>query len=76
MERFHFPSEDGINAPAAINYQGTLRLTPIIDGKRAFVEWFVEFDGPSNEVAQWNDLFLKLIPQWVDSLRRTLAGQR
>jgi len=76
MERFHYPSEEGIDGPAAINYQGTLRLKPIVDGNRAFVEWFVEFDGPSNEAAQWNDLLLKLIPQWVDSLHRTLAGQR
>jgi hypothetical protein len=76
MERFHFPSEEGTHGPAAINYRGTLRLRPIVDGNRAFVEWFVEFDGPSNEAARWNGLLLKLIPQWVDSLHRTLAGQR
>ncbi|WP_223115482.1 SRPBCC family protein [Luteimonas suaedae] len=76
MERFPFPVGEDIDVPAAIGYQGTLRLTPIVDGNRTFVEWFVEFDGPSNEAAQWTGLFLELIPQWVDSLRRTLAGQR
>jgi hypothetical protein len=34
----------GAAAPAPIDYQGTLRLTPVIDGARTFIEWFVEFD--------------------------------
>ncbi len=76
MERFHFPAKEGIVAPAPIDYQGTLRLTPIVDGNRAFVEWFVEFGGPPTEAAQWTDLLLKLIPQWVNSLQGTLAGRR
>jgi hypothetical protein len=76
LEQFGFPSEGASNAPASINYRGTLRLTPIVDRNRAFVEWFVDFDAPSHEAAQWTDLLLKLIPQWVDSLHRTLAGQR
>ena len=76
MERFHFPDKKGEDAPAPVAYQGTLRLTPIIDGDRAFVEWFVEFDGPSTEAAQWNKLLLELIAQWVDSLRRALADGR
>jgi polyketide cyclase/dehydrase/lipid transport protein len=75
MEPLPFPRE-GSNAPAPVNYQGTVRLAPIVDGGRTFVEWFVEFDGPSNEAPQWTDLLLELIAQWVDSLGRTLAGQR
>jgi hypothetical protein len=74
MERFAFPAAEG--APAPVGYQGTLRLTPIVDGNRTFVEWFVDFDGPGNEAAQWTALLLGLIAQWADSLRRTLAGQR
>lgn len=76
MERLHFPDKEGADAPAPVAYQGTLRLTPIIDGDRAFVEWFVELDGPSNEAAQWTKLLLELIAQWVDSLHRTLADRR
>jgi hypothetical protein len=71
MERFAFPPGESAEV-AAVNYQGTLRLTPIVDGNRAFVEWFVEFDGPANEAAQWNDLLMKLIAQWVASLKRAL----
>lgn len=76
MDEFPFPGEGGDASPAPVNYQGTLRVTPIVDGNRAFVEWFVEFESPPNEAAPWTNLLLELIAQWVDSLRRTLAGQR
>jgi hypothetical protein len=75
MEPFPFPAA-GRAVPAPIDYRGTLRLTPVIDGDRTFVEWFVEFDGNPDESEQWTGLLLELIPQWVDSLRRTLAGHR
>lgn len=26
------------------NYRGTIRVTPVTDGDRSFVEWFAEFD--------------------------------
>jgi Polyketide cyclase / dehydrase and lipid transport len=71
MEPFEFPTKDG---PAPINYQGTLRLMPIIDGDRTFIEWSVEFGSNSNDSGQWMALLQELIPLWVDSLRRTLAG--
>jgi hypothetical protein len=75
MEPFPFPKE-GQDAPAPVNYQGTMRLIPIVDGNRTFIEWFVEFDSPPDEVPQWNGLLLELIAQWVGSLRRTLDGER
>lgn len=76
MERFPFPGKEGADAPTPIDYKGTLRLTPIVNGGRTFVEWFVEFESPSNQVGQWTDLLSELIVQWVDSLQRTLAGRR
>jgi hypothetical protein len=76
MDEFPFPGEGGDASPAPVKYQGTLRVTPIVDGNRAFVEWFVEFESRQNEAAPWTNLLLELIAQWVDSLRRTLAGQR
>src|SRR5574337_322245 len=31
--------------PVAVNnYQATIRVTPIVDGNRAFVEWYASFD--------------------------------
>lgn len=76
MEPFPFPGKGGTAAPAPIDYQGTLRLAPIVDGDRTFIEWFVEFEAEPSVSARWTDLLLELVPQWVDSLRRTLAGQR
>lgn len=76
MEQFHFPAKEGAGIPAPVDYEGTLRLAPIVDGDRTFVEWSVAFEGSPNEAAQWTALLLELIPQWVGSLRRTLASQR
>jgi len=67
---------EGADAPDPVAYEGTLRPTPIVDGDRTFVEWFVDFEGQPNEAAQWTALLLDLILQWRDSLRRTLAGRR
>jgi hypothetical protein len=74
VEPFSFPAREGAAAPAPIDYQGTLRLTPVIDGYRTFIEWFVEFESRPAEAKQWTGLLLDLISQWVDSLRRTLVG--
>ncbi len=72
MEPFEFPVQGATRAPAAVDYTGTLRLTPIVDGDRTFFEWYVEFNCQPEDVQQWNDLLMDLIPQWVDSLRRAL----
>lgn len=76
MERFPFPGKEGADAPAPIDYRGTLRIAPIVNGDRTFVEWFVEFESAPNQAGQWTDLLSELIVQWVDSLQRTLAGRR
>ena len=74
MEPFEFPAASATARPAPIEYRGTLKLTPIVDGNRTFVEWFVDFEANAPDGAQWTELLSKLIAQWVDSLRRTLAG--
>lgn len=76
LEEFPFPGGGTDTSPAPVNYQGTLRVTPIVESNKAFVEWYVEFDSAPNEDNQWRSLLLTLIVQWMDSLRRTLAGQR
>ena len=56
------------------DYQATLRVTPIIDGKRAFVEWWATFDCAADEYDQWMT-FLEQdgFPKWLESLRTVLA---
>jgi ketosteroid isomerase-like protein len=75
MEPFEFPARGSTSAPAAVDYTGTLRLTPIIDSNRTLIEWFVEFNCQPEDLPQWNELLMGLIPQWVDSLRRALDGE-
>ena len=54
------------------NFQATIRVRPIVDGDRAFVEWFATFDcepaAREERVAFFRDAFAG----WLDSLRRHL----
>ena len=55
-------------------FQATLRVTPVIDGDRAFVEWWATFDC---EVASRDELTGTLrgsFEKWLESLRDTLAA--
>ena len=38
-------------------YRATLRVTPVTDGDKAFVEWWVTFDCESSEVDNWEGFF-------------------
>jgi len=56
----------------ARRYRATLRVTPVVDGNRAFVEWWATFDC---EPERRNDLvafFRNGFAQWLGSLRRYL----
>lgn len=76
LEAFPFPSPGPNGTPAAIDYAGTLRLTPIVDDDRTFIEWFVDFDCPMSDVEPWSAELSKLIPQWIGSLRHVLCEAR
>lgn len=72
MDPFPFPEPSEVDAPAAIDYGGTVRLSTIVDGDQTFIEWFVDFDCAPEDRARWNDKLMDLIPEWVASLGRTL----
>jgi len=55
-------------------YRGTGRVTPIVDGNRAFVEWSVTFDCPAKEQANCTRLLEEAMPQWLKSLRAVFEG--
>ena len=61
-------------APVA-NYRATLRVTPIIDGDRAFVEWWASFDCEPSSVPARCDFFRDAFAGWLGSLRRHLQHQ-
>jgi hypothetical protein len=64
LEPFRFPVRD---------FVATIRVTPIVDGNRAFVEWWVTFDCAENERDHWTAFFARSFAGWLESLRRHLA---
>ncbi len=56
-------------------YRGTARVTPIVDGNRAFVEWSVHLECPDAERGNCAALLEKAMPQWMSSLRTVLERQ-
>lgn len=54
------------------HYVGTLRITPIIDGDRAFVEWWATFDCEPSESERWMAFYRDAFATWLGSLRRHL----
>jgi hypothetical protein len=63
--------EDG--APPVENYRATIRVTPIVEGDRAFVEWWATFDRDADERVQCTAFFQTAFAGWLESLRRTLV---
>ncbi|HVN28865.1 MAG TPA: SRPBCC family protein [Candidatus Binataceae bacterium] len=53
-------------------YRGTGRVTPIVDGNRAFVEWCTVFECVDAERGNCAAFFEEGTPQWLKSLRATL----
>jgi ribosome-associated toxin RatA of RatAB toxin-antitoxin module len=53
-------------------YQGTGRVTPVVDGNRAFMEWSVHFECPETERENCVKLLKEAMPQWFKSLRAVL----
>ena len=59
------------------NYQATLRVSPIVDGNRAFVEWWASFDCAPDEQDRWTSYFANDgFARWLASLRDRLGGRR
>jgi hypothetical protein len=57
------------------DYRATLRVVPVIDGGRAFVEWSATFDCPPERVGEWSAFFREAFGRWLGSLRRYLDGR-
>jgi len=55
------------------HFQATLRVTPVVDGDRAFVEWFATFDCAAEDLDVRIGFFRDAFGGWLESLRRTLT---
>jgi hypothetical protein len=57
------------------NYQSTLRVTPVVDGDRAFVEWWATFDCAEDEETQWTTWLMQDgFPVWLSGLAAMSAS--
>jgi hypothetical protein len=55
-------------------FQATLCITPILDGDRAFVEWWATFDCDASRRGELIATLAGWFGKWLESLRGTLNG--
>jgi len=56
------------------DFQATLRITPIVDGDRAFVEWSATFDCDAARRDELTGTLRASFGKWLESLRATLCN--
>jgi hypothetical protein len=54
------------------DFQATLRITPVVDGDRAFVEWWATFDCEAPRRDELTGTLRDWFGKWLESLRGTL----
>jgi hypothetical protein len=64
-------AEDG--ALPVDNYRATIKVTPVVDGDRAFVEWWATFDSDPAARDERVTFFRGAFAGWLESLRRNLV---
>lgn len=52
------------------NFTATIRVTPVVDGDRAFVEWWAVFDCDTGMRAEREVFYRNAFGGWLESLRR------
>ena len=55
------------------DFQATLRITPIVDRDRAFVEWWASFDCDAGCRDELTGTLRSSFGKWLESLRATLS---
>ena len=68
-QTYRFVSEPPLHTR---NFQATLRVTPVVDGGRAFVEWWATFDCDLDRCNERETFFRDAFAGWLGSLRRFL----
>lgn len=64
-----------INRPIS-GFQATIRVTPIVDGDRSFVEWWATFDCDAGQRDEQTASLRGAFAGWLESLRRTVSGSK
>nr|WP_244643115.1 SRPBCC family protein [Bradyrhizobium symbiodeficiens] len=73
LDALPYPQDAGSRTPAPTRYQGTIQLRPIAEGDRTLIEWSVVLETEPADADRWQALFASWIPDWTNSLARTLA---
>ena len=73
-QTYRFASEPPLHTR---DFRATLRVTPVVDGNRAFIEWWATFDCDLERQNERTAFFRDAFAGWLESLRRHLssAGQ-
>jgi polyketide cyclase/dehydrase/lipid transport protein len=53
-------------------FQATLRVTPVVDGDRAFVEWWANFDCEAARRDELTETLRSWFGKWLNSLRESM----
>ena len=56
-----------------VDFRATLRVSEVVDGQRAFVEWWATFDCQPASRHELAGTLRDWFARWLESLRRTLA---
>jgi uncharacterized protein YndB with AHSA1/START domain len=57
------------------NYHATLKVTPVTDGDKSFVEWWTTFDCDRDQQGHWKDFFANQVFQGgFDALKAHFGG--
>ena len=60
---------------SVLNYHATLRVTPVTDGHRAFVEWWTTFDCEPEKIDDWTHTFAGIVFKGgLDALKAKFGG--
>jgi Polyketide cyclase / dehydrase and lipid transport len=71
---YSYTALEPLRFPEVHNFLATLRVTPVVDGDRAFVEWWVSFDCSTDELDRWTKQFADMFAGWLESLRNVLSA--
>lgn len=63
---------DGAPLPVQ-NYRATIRVTPVVDGDKSFVEWWADYDCEPARHAEMTEFFRSSFGRWLESLRRMVV---
>lgn len=64
----------GVPSLPVTDFQATLRITEVVDGDRAFVEWWATFDCDAARRGELTGTLRASFAKWLESLRTTLSN--